>query len=443
VDEPNGVLDWSDLEFDLAGARRRAELLECLRSDRQPPGPSRDLRIRRPGGAAPTADEPNGEHFIARRPADLRARYRTVLHLEAGYAADLDFGCLIASTCQVLESELEQLLVSPARPIGALLASALADRGKAKQAEMLAAWAEGKYPATMSTSSLLLMALRYGLENEKTAEASRAFLARHFRAPYLDLVRAGQLGATLDRVREKYRNNACHGLKPFGPGDYQQFSRLVIGRARFAEWKSGGPLPEATAGTTSLLHHHLVASLLVPAAAAAELSPTERLLALAEPRGSRCSVRVELRHADAEPPTDLSSGPARQAQPFRVGAEVCYYLQAGQDCQVALIDVGTGGSTSVLLPSAVLARTDVRANQVLAFPDAARDGVAIEVGGPAGRERGVALAFTRGAPRALAPPPGEDLRVLSAAEVASLCEELARRDPGEWAAAACDFEVVA
>src|SRR5262249_32029017 len=148
-----------------------------------------------------------------------------------------DFGCLIASACQVLESELERLLVAPARPVGALLAGALAGKGKAKQAEMLLAWAEGRDPATMSTSSLLLMAVRYGLEGEKAAADSGSFLSRHFRPPYLDLVKAGRLGATLDHVREKYRNNACHGLKPFGPGDYQQFSRLVIGRERFAEWQ--------------------------------------------------------------------------------------------------------------------------------------------------------------------------------------------------------------
>jgi hypothetical protein len=444
MSEPQGVTGFDDIHHDLEGASRRAAWVERYASEARAPDLKRNLEVRlRPKSAAPAAVAPaglRGEQFVAGRPPELRARYQTLFCLEALYGVDLDFGFLIASACQVLEAELEQLLMTPARGIGGALAGVLASEGKSKQSAILADWAEGKLAATIGMASLVLLALRRGLAAGDGV--CRDFLARHFRAGYASLIAAGGLGPALDRLREGFRNPACHGLRSFDRRDYEQFARLAVSASRFSKWAATGPAPDVPPPAGGVLHHHLAESLHVSPATeqAARPTPLEQLLDLATPRESRLSIRVEPQHADALPAPDLATWPPRLVRPFRLGDALCFHFRANQDCEVALIDIGTSGTIAAVLPNAGQPRARVKAGETARFPAPDAD-FEILLGGSPGRERVVALAWLRGSPVSLQPEGDDSFRTLTPADVSALCEAVQRLDKGEWAACVSEFEI--
>lgn len=440
--EPEGIESLADLEWDLAGSRARAAWVACLGSQ-APPDPLRNLVVREK--ATPRAsDAVSGSSLVECRPPDTRARYRTVHWIEDQYAAaptEVDFACLIASACQVVEAELNDLLVTPAREVAGPLVAALRARDKEKQAELLLMWGEGKFPATIGTASLVLMALRYAVEDGDAGCVG--FLAANFRPGFVPLARTKTLAATLDKIRNEYRNPACHGQSTFGPAAYQTFARLAVARERFSAWAASGPQFADPAGSLGLLHHHLAGSLRLgePTAAAPEPSPAERMLGLAEPRGSGLVIRLELVTTAGDQPAALRDlKPRRLGRPIRVGDTVQFRFRANRACEVALIDIGTSGAVSVVLPNRWAAKAAVEADRPVLFPDADTGAFDFELAGPPGVERVVALAWEGRLPVPLTPAGEHPFRELAPAEVAALCGALRALPPERWAACAVEFE---
>jgi hypothetical protein len=440
MDEYAGVESLADLEYDLEGSRARAAWVACLGSQGLP-AEERTLVVR-PRAAGPTA-EPTGESLLMRRPPATRARYRTVGWLETQFVAapaDADFACLTASACQVIESELGDLLLAPAREVAGTLAEALRDGGKPKQAELLQPWADGRFPPTIGTASVVLMGLRYAADRP----ACVRFLEANFRPGFAALARSKELGAALDTIRTEFRNPACHGLRAFGPAEYQQFARLAVAREQLAEWVRAGPRLSGAAGALGLLHHLLAGSLRLsdPGTEAREPSPAERLLGLAVPRASGLAVRLELvRDPAAAVPGLRDLRPARLSQPVRVGDTVVFRFQANRPCGVALIDLGTSGAASAVLPNRWVPTATAEANRPVLFPDPRKGEFDFELSGPSGVERVVAVAWEGRLPVPLAPAGEHPFRELPAAEVAALCDALAALPADRWAACAVEFEV--
>jgi hypothetical protein len=440
-EQHTGVESLADLEWDLAGSRARAAWVTCLGS--QGASTHRTIAVR--PRAPRTGEEPTGEALVAHRPPPVRARYQTVHWLEGQFTAapaDTDYGCLIASACQVLESELDDLLVDPARGLAPVLIEALRMGGKGKQADLLGPWAEGQFPATIGTASIVLMGLRYA--SAAGSEECVRFLEKHFRPRYTTLSRSKELGATLDTIRNVYRNPACHGLRPFGPAEYQTFARLVVARERFTEWTWTGPRLTDPAGALGLLHHHLAGSARqVPESAPApEPSPVERLTALAKPRGSGLAIRLELvRDPAAALPAVRDLTPVRLNRPVRVGDVVVFRFRADRPCGVALIDIGTSGAVSVVLPNRWVRAATVPAEQPVLFPDPQTDEFDFEVSGPPGIERVVAVGWEGRLSVPLAPDGEHPFRSLAPDQVAAFCSAVSALAPDRWGACAVEFEV--
>ena len=171
-------------------------------------------------------------------------------------------------------------------------------------------------------------------------------------------------------------------------------------------------------------------------------SALERLLALAGPRASRSSVRVDVQRADEPRTREISVRPRRMARGLRLGDAVVFVVRTSEDSSLALIDIGTGGTVSAVLPNAGNLAPHARAGEAVLFPGPADDFDFVLEGRP-GRERMLALAW-RGELRAALRPQGEaTFRVLPAEEVAALCDAVGQLAHDDWAACVCEFEILA
>src|SRR5262249_36097839 len=149
---------------------------------------------------------------------------------------------LIGPACQILESELDRLLIAPARGIaGSLVAALHVARKDRPQAQILEKWASGQVPPTIGTGSLVLLALRRG--REQRLGPILELLAARFEPGYEVLLASKQLGQCLDAIRTRFRNPTCHGTAVFGAEGYGEFARLVVANRRFAAWDATGPDP--------------------------------------------------------------------------------------------------------------------------------------------------------------------------------------------------------
>jgi hypothetical protein len=433
-----GVTDLKDILYDLEGSERREAQVRCVstRGGRR----LRDLEVR-PAPVTGTAVGAVGEQFVARRPPELRGRYHTLFMMEGQFGPADEYAFLIGPACQVLETELNALLAEPARARAADLAAALAaSKDNRKQAPILEEWGAGRVHTTIGIASLVLLALRRGLEQESPAVGE--FLDDHFRPGFRELLRGKALGSTLDRVRETYRNPACHGFGSFGPSDYEAFARFVVANDSFGAWRRQGPRPgQGPPGEVGLLHHHLQESRLVPEAPEAP-APLARLLALAAPRASTLEILLEPHRVDQpQPLRDLTPGPVRLDRPFRLGDTLRFAFRANRDCHVALIDVGTTGRMAVVLPNLWWPQALVRGGQLQYLPGLEFPEFEFTLSGQPGLERVVALATEGEPPIPLGPKSGEAFRALTDEDVAALADAVGLMPPSAWAACVCEFSI--
>jgi hypothetical protein len=431
--EPRGVLDIDDIRHDLEGSEKfAAQPLPCASS------------ASTPWATRGTPSLPTLGPLVSQRPVALQVRYRTLLWLEDHFADHLEFSCLIGAACQVVEKELATLLVEPARAVADHLIAALAgERDKEKQTALLTDWAAGKLPTTIGIASLILGALRFGLR--QNAEPIRAFLDAHFRPPYQALAAGKNVGRCLDRLREQYRNPACHGNATFDATAYERFVLLAAANTRFWRWAVEGGLAAEPPGSTGVLHHHLEQSLQVPPAApgpSLAQGAVDRLVGLAAPRGATWFVRVQPRQAGAgTAPRALAATPARSPRAFHVGDAMSFEVQASEGCQLVLLDISTSGEVAVVVPNRWHARARLEPQRVYAIPGPSFPEFEVTLHGRPGRERVLALAF-RGEPPADLRPTGADaFRALSDDDGDGLVRAVERMPPREWTAAVCEFEV--
>jgi hypothetical protein len=103
----------------------------------------------------------SGRALISQCGQATRIRYRTLLCVEASFPPDSDFGFLIIPACQILETEINRVLLQPAKGFGRALVSSLSASGEySKQTEILKKWLRGEIPTTIGLASLVLLALR-------------------------------------------------------------------------------------------------------------------------------------------------------------------------------------------------------------------------------------------------------------------------------------------
>jgi hypothetical protein len=405
--------------------RRATRSLDCLRGTAQP------ARV--------------GCGLIACCNTDLQRRYHTLLHHEERHPPDGDYGILIAPACQVVEAALGEILTQPARAIVADLIAAMRVQQKDRhQADILAKWGSGQVPTTFGTHGLVLLALRRGCEHR--SDAVRKFLASHFRPPYVDLLTDRGLGASLEAIRTRFRNPACHGTTSFDRSAYEEFVGLVVAQQRFGLWDSVGSTPADPAPSAGVFHHHLSQS---RRAAVGEANPqrdgmnglylkaqrTDLVRPVPAARAANRSPRA-LRRNLGEVPDDLQHR-------YRLGDRVCLAVDALEDGHLLLLNLGTGGRTYCLCPSLFAPDTRLRRGQTHYLPQPSSPWPAFSISGATGREN--LLAIVTEQPLELgwmSHDRKQPARILTSADVDTLLARLHALGQDRWTAWATFFEVV-
>lgn len=192
----------------------------------------------------------SGEEILAE--VDRR-KLLSLMAIERALPHGADFGMAVGSACVVLELAIGELINSTRHAVRPLnLAAALEDIGRAKQAELLLRWADGRLPMTMGLQVTFLAAL------EKLGFQGQEHFANNYlqvEPGYLALLRSGRLTTDLERIRTQYRNPACHGSRAFDRAEYIELAQLLLTRVLFRSWYRRGPAKP----NTGLLDVHLVA----------------------------------------------------------------------------------------------------------------------------------------------------------------------------------------
>jgi hypothetical protein len=372
-----------------------------------------------------------GRHLIQSRGlAATQRRYAGLLTLEPHFPEAGDYGQLIAPCSLLLEEETAKGLAEPARALGAHLCEALASRdGETRHVELLKKWVSGQLPTTLGTIATILLALRRGLE--RADEPISTFLARRFRPDYIERIRTNSLAKLLDRIRNEFRNPACHGMRTFQRSEYGAFLHLLLGRERILRWDIEGP--EADAGERGCALVHQLTATSAPGAvddvSTGEAAPGALTIRV-EPHEARFSSALR----------DIGvTAPLTEA---RIGQVIRLRLLASEDCHVVLIALGTSGATSVLLPNAWHpSAARLERGKVSFFPVLERPDFVFRVGGPPGRERVSAIASREQLGIALAPPEGELFRRLPEAGLEEILGILSARPQPTWALGHAEFEI--
>ncbi len=443
-------LELDDILLDIEGARRAEdgvrELLERAASE------TRSIGL-------PVAAVSSRNQLIATCEPDTQRRWRTLLAVEAGFPSDGDHGLLIAPACSVLESQLGRLLLEPARGIAGGMCEALrCSKKNRRQSELIERWAEGKVPSTIGVASIVLLALRRGWEQQ--AVIVQDFLSREFTESYIGLLGSNALGKTLDVVRNRFRNPACHGLSEFGIAAYEEFAELLVGNRRLAQWDEAGPESGALDDGRAVLHHQLAGSRTVsdnltieppirPDEGASEVagaplaSPIEGLLAVRTPPESPLRVTLRAHRADSSPATrDIAVGPPA-AEAFRLGDAIRFETQANLDGHLVLVDVGTSGAANVLWPNHWHRDSAIRGGEPLYLPSLEGPELQFALTGRPGTERVLALLTADPIPVELAPTGNAPFRKLEDAHLAGLLQAIEQLPPQSWASTVLTFEISA
>lgn len=429
-----GVRDLEDIWFDLEGPKRSTTETPVLSQARRF---VRSVRI-----DAQEALKPGRELVKACGQTTLR-RFETLLHVERYFHSEGDYGYLIGPACQILESELDRLLASPAREIATDLAEALrrADP-RTRQALVLEKWAAREIPTTIGTEWLILFSLRRGLEHR--VGRIEEFLDDMYRPRFSRLLASKLLDSCLDAIRSDYRNPACHGLRTFSADDYAKFVRLMVGQERFDIWADRGPEPPGPGPDSGHFHHQITESRKVePASNVDERPAAEQLLALENSQGSRLAPTVVIRLATERVTRDILSTTSEKSRGFRMGDQIRIDVSTKIDAHLTLINIGTSGTIAVILPNLWKQETRIETAKPRSFPDSVTPECDLTLSGPPGRERIVAIVTQSPLPIAVLPTPGRDdaFRILDPDDVQALNLYFAGLDPRTWAVSHGDFLV--
>lgn len=243
-----------DILTDLEGTRRAEAVLAKL-----PMVPPRRPRVVDECGILPRRfDRPPtnprcGAELAMRCSKVNQGRYATVLHVERTFPDSSDHGMLIIPACQILETELSNRVLQPARLIRERLVDVLRNAGDAKQATLLEKWGAGELPATIGMCCIVFLACYRAVELGD--EGVTGFLQEEFCSGYLGGVRGNRLGRALDSLRNEFRNPACHGTTAFDRTGYGKFVGLLVNRPTLNEFDSAAIDSDDGLLVNHLLHH--------------------------------------------------------------------------------------------------------------------------------------------------------------------------------------------
>ena len=165
---------------------------------------------------------------------------RDIATLEKAFSATLDHGILIGLASQIVETELDRLLATPALAIAPSLIQALSQKKKDREpAEILESWAAKKTWTVLGIESILLLASTPWCD--QGIPAIQAFLENHFTSDYLVLVRSKSLGQALDQVRNRAATTSSIAGSHSTLSHTRSSSRVCSGIAGSDSGKMKGP----------------------------------------------------------------------------------------------------------------------------------------------------------------------------------------------------------
>ena len=443
------MFDPAAIEFELEGTRSAA----AARAAFFAPGPAgrrwRDIQV---VAVAPPGENPagvgrggtTGRSLISRRPPARQRRYERVIREEERPPAQIDYKLQICCASAVLEEEVVELLAKPLQPAAGLLAAALrrdGDKKAEKSAGFLEKWGADKEPITLGLVTMgVLVAARRGIDQNDAEVGS--VLDRLFSPELVASIRANTLGPVLDLLRET-RNEACHPIGEFDAAAYRAFAERLVGCTALSDWERRGPDPDPPPANAGFLHRLLAGSRLLPSV---DLPPTgtavDRITALTQPRPGAFGLEVfPYLPTPRRRYRDVAVEEVRAEPPFRLGDEVVFQVRAGRDCFLTLIDVGTSGAVSVLVPNAKCPTPRLTTGRPAYFPGPEFGEFALRLSGRAGRERLIALATVARPDAVPAPVPGSLFARLGEDQLDRLAEAVRRLPAAEWSAAACEFTI--
>jgi hypothetical protein len=432
----DGELDPRELERELEGSRLAAAARDAFFAT--PPAGLRTRSVPErtsSGSAAPDS----GRSLIARRPAPRQRRYERVIAEESLPADRIDYKLQICCASAVLEEEVVELLAEPLRPSAALLATVMRDgtRAHERTAEFLDRWGAGKEPPTLGLVTMgVLVAARRGLN--LNAATFGPVLDRVFAPDLVAALSANWLGPTLDQLRMA-RNAACHPVGEFDEPAYRAFVACLVGNTGLMPWEREGAAPLPIPPTAGFLHRLLTGSRLLPPVA----PPTaiERLTALAAPRIGAFALEIVPTAPVPGRTRNVSVEPPRAERAFRLGGELVLRLRADRDCHLTLIDLGTSGAITLLLPNAQCPRPVLKSGVSAYFPGPEFVEFVLTLRGRPGRERLVALATPAPLADLPAAAAGSTCASLTATDVERIVEAVRRLSDEQWSAAVCEFTI--
>lgn len=128
---------------------------------------------------------------------------------------------------------------------------------------------------------------------------------------------------------------------------------------------------------------------------------------------------------------------------YRIGDKINLYFRSEKDCYLTLLNYGTSGKLSVLLPNAISKDNHITGSKIYAIPgeDYSFDYI---LSGPPGTERIKAIGTTRKINLIdIKSNTGEVFKTSSAAarDISVVSKKIEDTTPEEWAEASCELEV--
>lgn len=180
--------------------------------------------------------------------------FAMVVKGESDIQDEANFLFLVIQATILLDRALVALVTEPARPLASMLIECHFQRNPRFNASALEAWAEGKVPAAMGITQMVLMGLHCGLAANR--EEVSAFLSTNFQPTYVDALKSMNFIRTLNTVREDFRNPSCHlSRSEFSHAEYRMLCKALLGTDDFGGWSKGKPVDLQDA---SILHNHLI-----------------------------------------------------------------------------------------------------------------------------------------------------------------------------------------
>jgi hypothetical protein len=286
----------------------------------------------------------------------------------------------------MVESEVARLLAEPAKEIGAIMLKHLERKKKERPYKYLKSWLEERIPIVMGVVSCIFMALRFAV-NQGDKKAIE-FIHQYFRDGYLSLLSANKFGGSLNNIKNNFRNPVCHGIKTYGPREYQAFVRLAVGTTSMRKWDRWGPENVPSILENAFFHNHLTLSKSLPILhikdypkerpARLELLTMFQKLMNKASSETECHIEVQPCETAREAKRDMAFYDVPFSNDFKLNSRInigYYYKGLQAPVDITIFDVGTTGKLVVFMPNDELLEA-----RISWFPDVHRNQTIILTG---------------------------------------------------------------